>query len=256
LPMNFTRRTSSKLTHNAKTEDVSATSSTTKSSTAMDLMLPFRVLVTPLRTFARLAQQPTAKGLVTLAVLIVAFTTAAQYATATRIFLTIDDQPTILIATDFFTSWFTNILASTNLSIILYWLVFAAGLALVGRFFGKKEVKLQSSLVVLAYLLSVLVVLYAVRTITYLALPPITFTIGSWPPVEEAALDEALSLVSQNWGPLPVYQFGSYFALVSFAWLVLLGVVAVKAMRDISWQRASLVSVIVFMITAFVFGLP
>jgi hypothetical protein len=244
------------LTHNAKIEDASAPSPTTKNSTAMDLMLPFRVLVTPLRTFARLAQQPTAKGLVTLAVLIVVSTAAAQYATATRIFLTINDQPTSLIATDSFTSWFTSILATTNLFIVLYWLVFAAGLALVARFFGKKEVKLQTSLVVLAYLLSVLVVLYAVRTITYLALPPITFTIGSWPPVEQAAMDDALNLMSQNWGSLPAYQFGSYFSLVSFVWLVLLGVVATKAMRDISWQRASLVSVVVFTIMAFVFGLP
>jgi len=244
------------LTENTKTEEASTPTPINKSSTAMDLMLPFRVLVSPLKTFGQLAQRSSAKGLVTLAVLILVITTAAQYATATRIFLTVDGQPTSFIATGSFANWFTNILASTGFSIILYWLIFASGIALVGRFFGGREVKLRNSLVILAYLLSVLVVLYAVRAVTYLALPPITFATGSWPPVEQADIDAALSSMSQNWGPLLVYQFGSYFTFVSFVWLVLLGVVAVKAMRDISWTKASLVSVIGFMIAVFLFGLP
>ena len=244
------------MTENTETADTSAPTPTVESSIIMDLLLPFRVLVTPLRTFGQLAQRSTAKGLITLVALILIVVAAAQYATATRIFLTINNQPTSFIATDSFANWFTNILASTNFSIVLYWLIFASGIALVGRFFGGKEVKLRNSLVILAYLLSVLVVLYAVRTVTYLALPPITFATGSWPPVEQADIDAAVSSMSQNWGPLLVYQFGSYFTFVSFVWLVLLGVVAVKAMRDISWTKASLVSVIGFMIAVFLFGLP
>jgi hypothetical protein len=135
-------------------------------------------------------------------------------------------------------------------------LIIAAALALVGRFFGGKEVKLRNSLVILAYLLSVFVVLYAVRAITYLALPPITFEIGSWPPVDEAAINAALELISHNWGSLLVYQFGGYFTFVSLVWLVLLGAIAVKTMRDISWAKASLVSVTGFMIAVLLFGLP
>jgi hypothetical protein len=210
----------------------------------------------PLKTFGQLAQRPTTKGLVTLAVLIFVVAAAAQYATATKIFLTIDGQSTSFIATESFANWFTNILTSTSFYVVLYWLIFASGLALVGRFFGGKEVKLRNSLVILAYLLSVLIVLYAVRAVTYLALPPITFETGSWPPVEQAAKDAALSRISQDWGSLLVYQFGSYFTLVSFAWLILLGAVAVKAVREISWTKASLVSVAGFMIAFFLFGLP
>ena len=245
------------MTENTKIkEEPSTPSPPIETSTAMDLMLPFRVLVSPLRTFGQLAQKPTAKGLITLAVLIVAVTTTTQYASATRIFLTINVQPTSFTATDSFPNWFTGILATTNLYIVLYWLVFAAGLALVSRFFGKKEVKLRNVLVILGYLLSVLVVLYAVRTITYLALPPITFDIGSWPPVEQATTDAVLNRMSQEWGSLFVYQFGSYFTLVSFAWLVLLGVIAVKNIRDTSWSKASVVSIAGFMITVLLFGFP
>jgi len=222
----------------------------------MDLILPFRVLISPLRTFGQLTQKPTAKGLATLAVLIIAITAAAQYASATKIILTVNGQPTSFTATNVFADWFTRILATTNIYIVLYWLVFAVGLALVGRFFGGKEVKLRSSFVILGYLLSVLIILYTVRTITYLALPPITFETGSWPPGEQADIDAALSRMSQNWGPLLAYQFGTYFTFVSFAWLFLLGVVAVKAMRDISWLKASLVSAVGFSFTVFLFGLP
>ncbi len=188
--------------------------------------------------------------------LILIVVAAAQYATATRIFLTINNQPTSFIATDSFANWFTSILASTSFFIVIYWLIVASGLALVSRFFGGKEVKLRNSLVIFAYLLSVFIVLYAVRAITYLALPPITFDVGSWPPVDQVAIDAALERIGQNWGGLLVYQFGSYFTFASLVWLVLLGTIAVKAMREISWTKASLVSVIGFMIAVLLFGLP
>lgn len=244
------------MTENKESEEASAPTPPIESSTVMDLILPFRVLVSPLRTFEQLAQRSTAKGLITLAALILVVATASQYATATKIFLTVDSQPTSFVRTDSFASWFPSILATTGFSIILYWLVSASGIALLGRFFGGKEVKLRNSLVIFAYLLSVLVVLYAVRLVTYLALPPITFGIGSWPPVDPTAIDDALSLISQQWGSLFVYQFGSYFTFVAFVWLILLGMVAVKTMRDISWSKASLVSVAGFMITVLLFGLP
>jgi len=110
--------------------------------------------------------------------------------------------------------------------------------------------------VIFAYLLSVFVVLYAVRAITYMALPPITFATGSWPPVGEDAINAALELISQNWGSLLIYQFGSYFTFVALVWLVLLGAIAIKTMREISWTRAILVSVTGFMIAVLLFGLP
>jgi len=244
------------LTENTKTEDASTPIPVAESSIAMDLLLPIRVLVTPIRTFAQLAQKPTAKGLITLAALLVIIVAASQYVTATRIYLTINDQPTSFVLTDSFINWFTNILESTSIFIVLYWLIIAASLALISRFFGGKVVKLRTSLVIFAYLLSVFVVLYAVRAITYMALPPITFAAGSWPPVDETAINAALELISQNWGGLLIYQFGSYFTFVALVWLVLLGAVAVKTMREISWTKASLVSVTGFMIAVLLFGLP
>jgi hypothetical protein len=89
-----------------------------------------------------------------------------------------------------------------------------------------------------------------------MTLPPITFATGSWPPVDEAAITAALELISQNWGSLLVYQIGSYFTFVAIIWLMVLGAIAVKTMREISWTRAFLVSVAGFMIAVLLFGLP
>lgn len=210
----------------------------------------------PLKAFGQLAQKPTAKGLITLIGLILLITAIAQYASATRIILTINGQPTSFLATDGFAVWFTGSFSSTVLYIVMYWLVLAVGLALFGRVFGGKDTSLRSSFVVLGYLLSVFLVLYTVRAVMYLALPQIALQTGSWPPLEQVERDAALNLIAQNWEPQFIYQFGNYFTLAAFVWLVVLGTVAVKSLREISWAKASMVSVIGYVFTVFLFGLP
>lgn len=210
----------------------------------------------PLRAFSQLAQKPTAKGLITLTALILLVTAAAQYASAARIILTISGQPTSFLATDGFAVWFTGTFSTTILYIAMYWLVLSVGLALFGRVFGGRDASLRSSFVVLGYLLSVFLVLYTVRAVMYLGLPSIAFQTSSWPPLDQVERDAALILITQNWEPQLIYQLGNYFTLIAFAWLVLLGTVAVKSLREISWAKASIVSVIGYVFTVFLFGLP
>lgn len=223
----------------------------------MDLILPLRVLFRPLRAFSQLAQRPAAKGLITLTLLLLLTAAATQYASAAKIYLSINGQPPVsfLVSNDF-ANWFTVTFANTLLYIVMYWLVIALGLALIGRSLGGKNVSLRDSLIILSYLLSVFIVLYAVRTAMYLALPSINFQTSSWPPVEQVDREAAVELMTQQWGSSWAYQFGSYFTLVGFAWFVILGVIAVKNMREFSWVKASIVSVIGFVLTIFLLGLP
>jgi len=228
----------------------------TEGSTAKDLIMPFKILIMPVRAFSQLSQRAAAKGLITLAALIVTIAALAQYVSATKIVLTINGQPSSFMATAGFTTWLAGTLSTTVISIMMYWLVFSAGLALISRFVSGKETKLTNSFVILGYMLSVFFVLYAVRTVMYLALPSISFQLGSWPPTEPAQIDEALSLITQTWGSLPIFQFERFFSYVSFAWLVLLGAIAVKTMREISWSKAGVISSAVFVFTLFLLGLP
>jgi hypothetical protein len=236
--------------------EVPAASTTVESSPAMDLILPLRVLLTPLRAFSQLAQRPAAKGLITLALLLLLTAAATQYASAAKIYLSINGQPPVsfLVSNDF-ANWFTVTLANTLLYVVMYWLVLVVGLALIGRSFGGKNVSLRNSFVILSYLLSVFIVLYAVRAAMYLALPSINFQTNSWPPAEQD-VEAAVELMTQQWGPLWAYQFGSYFSLIAFAWFIILGVIAVKNMREVSWVKASIVSVIGYVLTFFLLGLP
>jgi hypothetical protein len=229
------------------------TSSTFKSSTARDLVMPLRILISPLSAFKQLAANPTAKGLLSLVAFVIVVSAAALYASATKIILTVDGQYVSFISASSFMNWFLGALSMTVFSIALYWLTAAAGLALISRFSfkGSKVISLRTSLVVFGYLLSVFVVLYVVRAAIYFALPPITFTSSTLPEI-----DEVRRLVTQNWVPLPVFQLFDYFAYAAFVWLVLLGTIAIKAMREISWFKAGMISLTGFLLTLTLFGLP
>lgn len=223
----------------------------------MDLILPLRVLVTPLRAFSQLAQRPAAKGLITLALLLLFTVAATQYANAARIYLTINGQPPIsYLVIDDFANWFASTLANTLLYVAMYWLVLVIGIALIGRSLGGKNVSLRNSFVILSYLLSVFIVLYAVRAAVFAALPSINIQVSAWPPTEQEA-QAAYNLMMEQWGPLGIYQLGINFTpWIALTWLLLLGIVAVKNLREVSWVRASIVSVIGCVLTIFLLGLP
>ncbi len=223
-------------------------------ATAKDLILPFKILISPFRTFSQLAQKPNVKGLISLSALFFVVIAATLYASAARIDLMINGQRTSFLLTDAFNSWFASNLAISLFSVLLFWLIFATGLALLSRILSGKQVSLRVVLPNLAYLLSVFVILYAVRTVMYLALPTISFGISYWPPVGDTDVNAALKLMTETWSPLYVYQFGYYFNMVAFVWLIILGAIAVKALREISWSKALVVSAAGFFIALFLFG--
>jgi len=219
-----------------------------------DLVLPFKILISPLKTFSQLSQSPSVKGLISLSVLVVVTIAASLYASAMRIDLNINSQPTSLAVTNGFSSWFVNNLAISLFYVVMYWLVFASGLALLSRTFGGKQVSLRVVFLGFAYVLPVFIVLYAVRALIYLALPSIPFGISYWPPVGETDVNAATKLMTDTWGPFLAYQFGTYFTFVAFVWLIALGAIAVKALRELSWGRALMVSAVAFFIALFLFG--
>lgn len=221
------------------------------------VILPFKVLISPSKAFNEIAQNPSFKGLFPLSALILVVIAATLYAFASKIVLNING-PTSLLATDFFPSWYTNVFVSTLVYIILYWSVFASSLALLSKMLGGKETSWRAVLVVLASLLSVFIILYAVRALMYLALPSIYFTDNSsWPPVSQSPEESAaFALFSQSWSSLSVYQFLNFFPWFALAWLVALGAMAIRALREVSWTRATIVSVICFAIALILFGLP
>jgi hypothetical protein len=140
-----------------------------KETAIKDFILPFKILVSPLRAFSQFAQKPGGKGLISLAALILVSAAATIYASATKIDLNING-PTNLILTDTFNGWFVNTLAYTISNLLLFWLAFAVGLTLISRLGGGKQISSRVLLVGFGYLLSVFIVVYVVRAAMYLAL--------------------------------------------------------------------------------------
>lgn len=221
------------------------------------LVLPFKILISPFKTLNQLAQAPTVKGFVSLVAFLMLFTATTLYAFASRIFVNINGAPIAFVVTSPFNSWYTGSFTLALVYILIYWVMVAMGLALIGKIIGKKDTSWRALFIVFGYLLSVFIVLYAVRTIMYLSLPSIYFPdSNSWPPADQAQQDAALSLVNQDWGTLIPYHFLSYLPIIAFVWLAILGTVAVRVLHEVSWTRSITVSLIGFFITLFILGLP
>lgn len=223
---------------------------------AKQVVLPFKILISPVKTFSQLAQKPTAKGLITLAALILLVTAVAQYVSASRIILTVNSQPIDFLVTESFQGWYVGAFTSTVLGIFVYWAIFAIGLTLVSRTFGGTITSWRALLVGFGYVLSVFIVLYAVRTIMYLALPPITFNLSAWPPSTEEQVNQTVRLMQEVWGPSYAYQIGTIFTFVALIWMVLLATVAVRTLRGVGWGRAAAVAALSYTFTLFLFGIP
>jgi len=223
---------------------------------AKQIVLPFKILISPLKTFSQLAKRPTAKGLITLAALIVLVTAVAQYASASRIVLTVNSQPVDFLVTESFEGWYVGAFTSTVLGIFVYWAIFAIGLTLVSRTLGGAKTSWRVLLVGFGYVLSVFIVLYAVRTIMYLALPPIKFDLSTWPPSTEDQINQAVSHMQEAWGSSYAYQIGTVFTFIALIWMVLLATIAVRALRGVGWARAGAIAAISYTFTLFLFGIP
>jgi hypothetical protein len=221
-----------------------------------DIFFPFKVLISPVGTFNQLVEKPTAKGLVSLSALMVAVIAVTLYASATKIDLTINGVRTSFLATTTFNGWFVTSLALSVVGLLLYWLVFASGVAVISSMLGGKQTSWRTLLIGLTYLLTVFVVIYAVRAAVYSLLPTIYFRdSSSWPPMDAVERDAAATLITENWGT-PYAYFENFLPLVTVAWLVTLGAIAVKTLREIGWIRAMIVSFIGLIVTVFIFGLP
>lgn len=225
-------------------------------TTVKQMLLPLKILISPVKTFGQLVHKSALKGLLSLSALILVATAATLYTFATKVFVNINDQPTSFLAADSFSNWYISYLVSTTFGIVVYWLIFATGLVLISRMLGGKDISFRILFPDLAYLLSVFVILYAVRTVVYWTLPSLYFSeLSHWPPINDAEISSAVSVIEKNWGSLPS-EIDFIFSFASFAWLAILGTAAVKVLRELQWKRAILVSVIAITFTFFLLRLP
>jgi hypothetical protein len=212
------------------------------------LIYPFEVLFSPLKAFKKIAQYPDIKGLVTVVGLVLLASAGLQSFWASKIFLTINGQPTSLIATDYFSNFLLQGLMQSVLIFAFNWLIFAGALLLIASVLGAKGGGWRPFFILVGYAFSVFIVRTAITAALVSTLPQLSFSFSVWPPASEADVTLAQDQISAVWGPTFAFQAGAYFNLIIDAWLVILGAIAVRAYREVAWSKAATISVTAYLV--------
>ncbi len=218
---------------------------------------PFRVIVSPLKTFKEIMQNPDFKGILLIAGIVTLGTGVLYYAQSSKLFFSIGGTPTNFVASNEFAGGLATALTSTVLYFAFNWLVFGGILFLVMRGFGQKGGSWRLFFILVGYAFSVMIIQSVVNASLALTLPNIYFSnITMWPSTQ----DETQTFnklvndgIQANWGPTPAYQAIAYylsFPLINIIdiWLVILSVVVVRTFAGMSWGKSAIVSVCAYAI--------
>lgn len=205
---------------------------------------PLRVLVSPLKAFQRIAAYPDLRGLLLVIVLLIAAAAGLQFTVSSKIQL----MGTSLVDTSFFESVLVSGVVQSFSIFIISWLIFAAALLLLSSLLGAKGGSWSQLFIIIGYALSVFVLRTVVSALLILTLPPINFNLSAWPPTTETDITNVNNQIAADWGPLPGFQVGGYINLIFDAWLVILGAVAMRAYKGVTWSRAAIIAVTAYLI--------
>jgi hypothetical protein len=219
----------------------------TKHSLRKALAYPFEVLVSPLKAYKEIVQNPDARGLILVVGLVLLATVAVQLASASKIFLSLYTPPSSLLVTNLLIGYLLTALVGTGLSFVLQWLIFAGALLLFARLLGEKgSSPWRQFFTLIGYAFSVFIIRIGVSAVLISTLPPIDFQLATWPPPNASESLIASDRISNIWGPMFAYQAGVYFNLLIDVWLVILSTIALHTHREITWGKAAMVSVIAY----------
>jgi len=231
-----------------KEPQVEAPSKLTEHHPLKSLVYPFEVIVSPFKAFKEIAQNPDFKGLILLVGLLLIAIAGMHFTVASKIFLTLYTPPSSLLATNLFTSFLLSNIVTNAFAFLLGWLIYTFALLLSSRVFGEKGGPWRPFFILVGYAFSVFIIRDAVSTVLISTLPTINFPLKTWPPATQDEVTLASDQINTTWGSVLMFQAGTYFNLLIDAWLVMLGVIAVHASREITWRKAGMISVTAYII--------
>lgn len=223
----------------------------TEHQTGKALVYPFEVIVSPLKAFKEIAQNPDFKGVILIVGLVLLATAGALCAQSSKVFILIDGTSTSFLASNTFANYIFFNLTQTAMLFIFNWIIYAGVLLLVMRTFREKRGSWRTFFVLVGYAFSIMLIQSAVSAVLIVTLPEIHFSnLSTWPPSTQDEVTIASNKIQEIWGPIPAFQAVTYlnFFYINFIdiWLVLLSVVAVHAFSETTWGKAVMISATAF----------
>jgi hypothetical protein len=219
--------------------------------TLAPIIYPFKVIVSPVKALKEIAQKPSAKGLVVVVGLLVVTTAISEYATSSKIILTIDGILTRLLYSNMFVNFILTSSIEEAVAFFINWLVYAGLLLVLLRLLRPKdEEKPHPRLpffILIGYVFSVFIIRMILAAALISTLPDLILPISTWPPATTADYNVYLSKFNAIWAPTLASQATSILFWICYAWFVILGAVALHYSREAAWRHAIMASLAAFL---------
>ncbi len=220
----------------------------------------FKVLYSPLKAFEKLAKAPDVKGpaFILLVTLLASF--GVQYINSSKTLIETEQGSRVYVpisATDIFSGRIVPVLTETAFRFFLNWLIYGAVFLLVLKLFRAKEGPWHHLLIIIGYTLIVAAVFSILNAIIVSTFPEIRLDFEVWNGAlegDEEMLKRMIRTYEETWGSLFVYQLIPYFSIIIATWTAALGAIAIHFLREVSWNRALVITAIVSAVSLLLSG--
>ena len=210
------------------------------------LAYPLKVIVSPLKAFKEITQNPSIIGLILIVGLFLIAAAGQEYAQASRIILDDGSQSTVLLNSSLFASNFTLVLVQSFYRFLLSWIFFAGILFLMTRLLGERSFPMRHFFVVVGYAFSVVVVYGAISSLLITTLPQVHFETTVWSSNTREAAQTIQNIINQEWIPTATFSVLNILGFVFPFWLMLLGSIVLHVSSDTKWVKAVLISLVAY----------
>jgi hypothetical protein len=209
----------------------------------------FEVLYSPLKAFEEIAKSPDIKGPLLILLITLLASVSMQYSYSTRTVLQIESggEYVPLVATEIFAEQLMSTLMDTVFRFSISWLIYGMMFITILKLFRGKEGPWYHLFITIGYTFIVAAVFIFVNALIVSTFPVINLDFEVWNGAlggDEEMIKKMILEYEETWGSLLAYQLRPYLSIVMETWTAVLGAVAIHFLREVSWNKAMIISAI------------
>ena len=220
----------------------------------------FRILYSPLKAFKEIASAPDVKAPLIILLVTLLASLGTHYVSASKTLLEDSSGSGTYIpltATDLFRNNLVITLTDTVFRFFFQWLIYGGAFLLALKLLKAKEGPWHHLFIIIGYTLIIAAIFIFVEAILFSTLPIIDLEFEVWNGAlegNEEMIERMILAYEEKWSSALVYQLGPYFSIITTTWIAALCAVAVHFLREVSWNKAIVVSAIVSVISMILLG--